>query len=106
MLALSLAAGCFQQQRPYTFNAPLGPEALIDTLVRALAAEGFQPATVAPDQGIVHTRWENQGRCSMPRGDEGLLLRRFTAALTGTVSLLETIRGTRGVPRSGILPQR
>jgi hypothetical protein len=91
VLALPLAAGCTQPQRPYTFTAPSGPEAPIDTLVRALATEGVQPAIVAPDLGIVHTRWDNQGICYMPEGREGSLLRRFTAAVAPTVSSGNTV---------------
>jgi hypothetical protein len=81
-----LATGCLHQQRPYSFNAPAGAEAPIDTLVRALAAEGFQPAIIAPDLGIVHTRWDHQGLCYSPEGNEGSLLRRFTATVAPTVS--------------------
>lgn len=90
-LSLPLAAGCLYQQRPYTFSAPVGPEAPIDTLVRALAAEGFQPAIVAPDLGIVHTRWDHQGICYSPEGNEGSLLRRFTATVAPTVSSGSTV---------------
>ncbi len=86
VLALPLVAGCIQPQRPYTFTAPQGPEAPIDTLVRALAAEGVQPSVVAPELGLVHTRWDNQGICYMPEGTEGALLRRFTASVAPTVS--------------------
>lgn len=82
VLALSLTAGCLREQRPYTFSAPQGSEPPIDTLVRALAAEGFQPAIVSPELGIVHTRWDNQGICYMPEGGEGSLLRRFTTTVT------------------------
>ncbi|HLL01083.1 MAG TPA: hypothetical protein VK539_10875 [Myxococcaceae bacterium] len=91
VLLLPLAAGCLHQQRPYTFNAPAGAEAPIDTLVRALAAEGFQPAIVATDLGIVHTRWDNQGICYGPEGHEGTLLRRFTATVAPTVSSGSTV---------------
>jgi hypothetical protein len=91
VLALPLAAGCVQPQRPYTFSAPAGPEAPIDTLVRALASEGFQPAIVAPDLGIVHTRWDHQGICYTPEGNEGSLLRRFTASVAPTVSSGSTV---------------
>jgi hypothetical protein len=91
VLALPLAAGCLHEQRPYTFSAPQGPEAPIDTLVRALATEGFQPAVVSPELGIVHTRWDNQGICYMPEGAEGSLLRRFTTAVAPTVSSGSTI---------------
>jgi len=89
--ALLLAAACVQPQRPYTFSAPVGAEAPIDTLVRALAAEGFQPAIVAPDLGIVHTRWDHQGICYTPEGNEGSLLRRFTASIAPTVSSGSTV---------------
>ena len=91
VLCLPLVAGCLYQQRPYTFSAPVGAEAPIDTLVRALAAEGFQPAIVAPDLGIVHTRWDNQGLCYSPEGNEGSLLRRFTATVAPSVSSGNTV---------------
>jgi hypothetical protein len=91
VLALPLAAACGQPQRPYTFNAPAGPEAPIDTLVRGLAAEGVQPAVVAPELGIVHTRWDHQGICYMPEGHEGALLRRFTATVAPTASSGSTV---------------
>jgi hypothetical protein len=91
VLALSLATGCLQTQRPYTFTTPQGPEAPIDTLVRALATEGLQPSIVSPELGIVHTRWDNQGVCSMPEGAEGALLRRFTVSVAPTVSAGSTI---------------
>jgi hypothetical protein len=81
VLALPLAAGCTYQQRLYTFDASLGPETLIYRVGRALAAEGFQPDTVAPDLGIIYTRWENQGLCFMPRGEHGWRMRRFIATL-------------------------
>lgn len=86
VLVLPLVTGCVQTQRPYTFTAPQGAEAPIDTLVRALAAAGAQPAIVSPELGIVHTRWDNQGTCYMPEGAEGSLLRRFTASVAPTVS--------------------
>lgn len=91
VLVLPLAAGCLHEQRPYSFTAPQGPEAPIDTLVRALATEGVQPAIVAPELGIVHTRWDNQGICYMPGGAEGTLLRRFTSSVAPTVSSGNTV---------------
>jgi hypothetical protein len=91
VLVLPLAAGCMQPQRPYTFTAPQGPEAPIDTLVRALATEGVQPAIVSPEIGLVHTRWDNQGVCYMPEGAEGSLLRRFTISVAPTVSSGSTV---------------
>ncbi|MBN1205435.1 MAG: hypothetical protein JXB05_10975 [Myxococcaceae bacterium] len=91
VLVLPLATGCLHQQRPYTFTAPQGAEAPIDTLVRTLAAEGVQPAVVAPELGIVHTRWDNQGICYMPDSTEGSLLRRFTASVAPTVSSGSTV---------------
>ncbi len=86
LLVLPLAAGCLHQQRPYTFSAPQGSEPPIDTLVRALASEGFQPAIVSPELGIVHTRWDHQGVCYMPEGDGGMLLRRFTTTVASSAS--------------------
>jgi hypothetical protein len=91
VLLLPLAAGCLHEQRPYTFSAPQGSEAPIDTLVRALATEGLQPAIVSPELGIVHTRWDNQGICYMPEGAEGSLLRRFTTAVAPTASSGSTV---------------
>lgn len=91
VLSLSLAAGCLHEQRPYSFTAPQGPEAPIDTLVRALATEGVQPAIVSPELGIVHTRWDNQGICYMPDGAEGSLLRRFTSAVAPSASSGSTV---------------
>ena len=91
VLALSLASGCLYEQRPYSFSAPRGPEAPIDTLVRALATEGVQPAIVSPELGIVHTRWDNQGICYMPDGAEGSLLRRFTSAVAPSASSGNTV---------------
>ncbi len=91
VLCLPLAAACMQPQRPYTFSAPSGAEAPIDTLVRTLASQGFQPAVVAPDLGIVHTRWDHQGICYTPEGNEGSMLRRFTAAVAPTVSSGSTV---------------
>ncbi|HEX8706399.1 MAG TPA: hypothetical protein VF815_46625, partial [Myxococcaceae bacterium] len=91
VLSLPLAAACVQPQRPYTFSAPMGAEAPIDTLVRALATQGFEPAVVAPDLGIVHTRWDHQGICYSPEGNEGSMLRRFTAAIAPTVSSGSTV---------------
>jgi hypothetical protein len=86
VLALPLAASCTRTQYPYAFTAPQGSEAPIDTLVRALATEGHQPAIVAPELGIVHTRWDSQGECFMPKGHEGSLMRRFTASVAPSVS--------------------
>ncbi len=86
VLLLPLAAGCLHTQRPYTFSAPPGPEAPIDTLVRALASEGLQPAIISPELGIVHTRWDNHGVCYMPEGDGGMLLRRFTTTVAPSAS--------------------
>jgi hypothetical protein len=91
VLFLSLASGCLHEQRPYSFTAPKGPEAPIDTLVRALATEGVQPAIVSPELGIVHTRWDNQGICYMPDGAEGSLLRRFTSAVAPSASSGSTV---------------
>jgi hypothetical protein len=91
VLLLPLAAGCLHEQKPYSFSAPQGPEAPIDTLVRALVTEGVQPAIVSPDLGIVHTRWDNQGICYMPEGSEGSLLRRFTASVAPTASSGSTV---------------
>jgi hypothetical protein len=91
VLFLPLAAGCLHEQRPYTFSTPQGPEAPIDTLVRALATEGFQPAIVSPELGIIHTRWDSQGICYMPEGGEGSLLRRFTTTVAPTASSGSTI---------------
>ena len=88
---LPLAAGCLHEQRPYSFSAPQGPEAPVDTLVRALVTEGVQPAIVSPELGIVHTRWDNQGTCYMPEGTEGSLLRRFTTSVAPTASSGSTV---------------
>lgn len=91
VLALPLAAGCVQPQRPYTFSAPPGAEAPIDTLVRAMATEGLQPAIIAPHLGIVHSRWDHQGECYMPDQRNGTLMRRFTAAVAPTTSSGNTV---------------
>jgi hypothetical protein len=85
VLALPLAAGCTQPQRPYSFSAPTGADSTTDVLVRALEAEGRSPTEVDPARGIIRTRWDDQGYCQLPQA-EGHLVRRFVVVTAPAAS--------------------
>jgi hypothetical protein len=86
VLALPLAAGCTQPQRPYTFSAPTGADSTTDVLARALEAEGRSPTEVDPERGIIRTRWDDQGYCQTPQQTDGHLVRRFIVVMTPAAS--------------------
>jgi hypothetical protein len=85
VLALPLAAGCTQPQRPYTFSAPAG-DSTTDVLVRALEAEGRSPTEVDAERGIIRTRWDDQGYCQTPQEGQGHLVRRFVVVTAPAAS--------------------
>lgn len=84
---LLLAVGCgHAEQRPYQFRAATGVEPPIDTVARAFIVTGYQPTTVDPAKGLLHTQWEplSDRTCEFKRYGDGRLMHRFTAIVAPT----------------------
>ncbi|HEY8211754.1 MAG TPA: hypothetical protein VIG99_29930 [Myxococcaceae bacterium] len=61
VLVSLVAAGCAQPQRPFRFELSQGGGAPIDAVAGALASEGYPPAEVDRQTGVMSTQWQDTG---------------------------------------------
>jgi hypothetical protein len=77
-----LLAACVSPQAPVAFTTANKAESALDTVSRALAAEGQAPASVDRQASIVHTEWRDTGfMYGYVQGATATIVRRFTVTI-------------------------
>lgn len=77
-----LASACVAQQRPVVFTTSAKVDTGVDSVSRALAADGQAPALVDRNANIVQTEWKDTGFLyGQVQGVNASIIRRYTVTL-------------------------
>ena len=90
-----LLLGCATAQTPFQFTFVAGAAEPLEAIATALTGNGFSPASIERETGLIALRWEDTG---VPDGKlagvPATIVRRFTiTAVKGPAAIQVTVRG-------------